>query len=640
MMAVNEPVVSGSIETVVAVAATKMPSNPPSPKSNPSPPAEMTSLSSSPIHRATNEASSYSKRVRDSIGHRTSLPHNPITSFSWRRSIINKLHSRKLKEERPFEDIIAFCGKLYERIDSLNIEKESLIAEKQRLESENRSMLMMAPGTGQGSSVEDQKRILRLQEEVTELHRRKGEHVDEVMKLRKSLESREAEIKQLKAKLSDDEISLNEYKSMCKSLQDRILEVEKVNEVIRDEHQALQIAFSSLEEKALKKEKEYTLLLDRWMQYIARDAERFNQENEAHMKFVQRQREEALKKAIDDIEVVDEKELDSLPKGVQFDPMSCISLIPAHELYSLEAHEGEVNAIKWLGSGDGAWANYTATSGLKSGFVTGGGDRKVKLWTLENDKYHLKGQMTGSNAAITCIDLEPDHVLASSNDFASRVWKLDGKLIRTLTGHSNKVMAARFLGAANRVVSGSHDRTLKIWDLNRHACIKTLFAGSSCNDVVVSLSNVQSSVISGHFDKRIRFWDTRSDSSCNEILLDGRITSLHVTSNSQYLITCVRDDSLKQLDLRMNQIVRSFIADGFKVGCDYTRAISSPDNDYIAAGSSDGNVYIWNLSNGRIEKVLKDSSHGGSNVITCSWNPNGKVFVSCDKNKKAIVWGP
>ena len=40
----------------------------------------------------------------------------------------------------------------------------------------------------------------------------------------------------------------------------------------------------------------------------------------------------------------------------------------------------------------------------------------------------------------------------------------------TLTGHSGKVMAAKFLGEPSKGVSGSHDRTLKIWDLRSKAC--------------------------------------------------------------------------------------------------------------------------------------------------------------------------
>ena len=43
-------------------------------------------------------------------------------------------------------------------------------------------------------------------------------------------------------------------------------------------------------------------------------------------------------------------------------------------------------------------------------------------------------------------------------------------LQHTLTGHSGKVLAARFMGDPSMVVSGSHDRTLKIWDLRSRAC--------------------------------------------------------------------------------------------------------------------------------------------------------------------------
>lgn len=40
----------------------------------------------------------------------------------------------------------------------------------------------------------------------------------------------------------------------------------------------------------------------------------------------------------------------------------------------------------------------------------------------------------------------------------------------SLTGHSGKVLAAKFLGDHSRIVSGSHDRTLKVWDLRTNAC--------------------------------------------------------------------------------------------------------------------------------------------------------------------------
>ena len=57
--------------------------------------------------------------------------------------------------------------------------------------------------------------------------------------------------------------------------------------------------------------------------------------------------------------------------------------------------------------------------------------------------------------------------------------------------------------------------------------VKTSFAGSICHDLVTCEGTT---IISGHFDKKIRFWDTRSlDSPSHEITLQGRICSVDLS---------------------------------------------------------------------------------------------------------------
>lgn len=63
--------------------------------------------------------------------------------------------------------------------------------------------------------------------------------------------------------------------------------------------------------------------------------------------------------------------------------------------------------------------------------------------------------------------------------------------------------------------------------------IETKFAGSSCNDLVIT-DGSGSTIISGHFDKKIRFWDTRTDCSANDIVLNGKITSLDLSKGIVY----------------------------------------------------------------------------------------------------------
>lgn len=72
------------------------------------------------------------------------------------------------------------------------------------------------------------------------------------------------------------------------------------------------------------------------------------------------------------------------------------------------------------------------------------------------------------------------------------------------------------------------DRTLKIWDLRSRACSRTIFAGSSCFDVVTS-EGPGANIISGHYDKKLRMFDMRSDSGCHEIPLPDKICSLDLS---------------------------------------------------------------------------------------------------------------
>lgn len=567
--------------------------------------------------------------IKTTSSERTSVS----SANSWRKSIVNQLNHRNSMEQKPFEDIISFCTKLFESMEALRNEK--LMLEKERAHHYLHSSSNHHQGTsGSASTPDSEARVFQLQDEVSDLKRTKGEYAQQIVDLRNSLEQKQKEIKTWRQKYEDADISLQEYKLMSQTLNSRILELQNQLQVVKDEHQALQIAFSSLESKSLARDKEYTALVERWISQRDADADRLNAENEMMIRRNQERTTAAIASAIHDMPNTQDPEKDTMAcmaDAVLIDPLSVISAVPDHMMLTFEPHEGEVNALKWL---------PTPESGITKGMVaTGGGDRKVKIWEVTYSSVLLKATLTGSNAAITSIDMDNDLLLASSNDFASRVWSTDGKLRRTLTGHSNKVLAVKFMSSANRVVSGSHDRTLKIWDLNRHACIRTLFAGSSCNDVVVTSGGQESSsIISGHFDKRIRFWETRSEATCHEILLEGRITSLSISPNNCHLLSCSRDDTLKQLDLRMNQVVRTFCAENFKVGCDWSRASFSPDGEWVACGSQDGSVFIWNLNSGRVEKVLKNDPHHGSTVITCGWNPTGKIFMSCDKNKRAVVW--
>ncbi|KAF3848281.1 hypothetical protein F7725_021309, partial [Dissostichus mawsoni] len=183
----------------------------------------------------------------------------------------------------------------------------------------------------------------------------------------------------------------------------------------------------------------------------------------------------------------------------------------------------------------------------------------------------------------------------------------------TLTGHSRRVTAARF-GLNLQVVTGSADRTVRLWDLQRACCVQVVEVPSYCSDLIC----------------------TGAVRCIQELPAHGKVTSLDISPDHRHLLSCCRDDCLQLIDLRGGATSASASADGFKCGSDSTKAVISPDGCFLAAGSADGAVYIWNVSTGNLETRLPDKH--SSSISAVSWSPSGEYVVSVDLSRRAVLW--
>ncbi|XP_029026192.1 autophagy-related protein 16-1 isoform X4 [Betta splendens] len=593
----------------------------------------------------------------------------------WKRHISEQLKLRDRVQRQSFEEIIHQYHRLLEKSDLQTVLSERYQTEKYDIQRGHDASLGSDSSRSDTLQHEMSQMRIKHQEELTELHKKRGELAQSVIELNNQIQQKDKEIQSNEAKMLEYQQQIANLEGDCRELRSFLQDLERANQTLKDEYDALQITFSALEEKLRKTTEDNQELVSRWMAEKAQEANRLNAENEKDSRRrqakLQKELADAAKEPLpvdqdDDIEVLAEdggksggetspnrplsrtpsKKISQPPPAGLLDSISNIFgrrstnsfstspetseapsgvsaevRVPTTALHVFEAHDGEVNAVR-----------FSPGSRL---LATGGMDRRVKLWEVIAGRCEAKGALTGSNAGITSIDFDSagSYLLAASNDFASRIWTVDDYRLRhTLTGHSGKVLSARFLLDNARIVSGSYDRTLKLWDLRSKVCMKTVFAGSSCNDIVCT----EQCVMSGHFDKKVRFWDIRAESIVRELELLGRVTSLDLNHDRTELLTCSRDDLVKIIDLRSNAVRQTFSAQGFKCGADWTRVTFSPDSSYVAGGSADGALYIWNVLTGKVDKVLDRNHHSAINSV--SWSPSGAYVASVEKGSKAILW--
>ncbi|KAM7398771.1 hypothetical protein PAMP_018085 [Pampus punctatissimus] len=547
--------------------------------------------------------------------------------ITWKKHISEQLKLRDKVQKHAFEEIIHQYLHLLEKSDLQAVLSERYQAEKYDVQRGHEANSGADSGRYDALQQEMAQMRIRHQEELTELHKKRGELAQNVIELKNQIQEKDKEIQSNEAMMLEYQQQITKLEGDCRELRSFLQDLERANQTLKDEYDALQITFSALEEKLRKTTEDNQELVSRWMAEKAQEANRLNAENEKDSRRrqakLQKELADAAKEPLpidtdDDIEVLAEdagkgggeaspnrplsrtssKKISQPPPGGLLDSISnifgvseCVQpgLVPPHSrrrtansfstspesteapsgvcaevrvpctaLHMFEAHDGEVNAVR-----------FSPGSRL---LATGGMDRRVKLWEVVSGRCEPKGALTGSNAGITSIEFDSagSYLLAASNDFASRIWTVDDYRLRhTLTGHSGKVLSARFLLDNARIASGSYDRTLKLWDLRSKVCIKTVFAGSSCNDLVCT----EQCIMSGHFDKKVRFWDSRAETIVQELELLGRVTSLDLNHDRTELLACTRDDLLKIIDLRTNAVRQTFRFRGFKLHLHFNQSL-------------------------------------------------------------------
>ncbi len=206
---------------------------------------------------------------------------------------------------------------------------------------------------------------------------------------------------------------------------------------------------------------------------------------------------------------------------------------------------------------------------------------------------------------------------------------------RILRGHSNRVWSVKFSPDGNQVVSGSRDKTLRLWDVASGLQIGEPLHGHGDFVVSVAFFPDGSSFVSGSDDHTLRRWDAKTGAQIGEPLRghENEIWVVSFSPDGTRIVSGSADKTLRLWDAATGSQIGEALQ-GHTGGV--TGIAFSPDGTRIASGSEDNTLRLWNATTGaQIGEPLRGHTE---RVMRIAFSPDGTRIISGSADKTLRLW--
>ncbi|KAF2028726.1 WD40 repeat-like protein [Setomelanomma holmii] len=274
-------------------------------------------------------------------------------------------------------------------------------------------------------------------------------------------------------------------------------------------------------------------------------------------------------------------------------------------------------------------------------------DCTIKLWNAQTGA--LEHTLEGHLAGISALTWSPDSkILASGSDDKSiRLWDTQTGLPHPtpLLGHHNYVYSLCFSPKGNMLVSGSYDEAVFLWDVRAARVMRSLPAHS---DPVSSVDFVRDGtlIVSCSHDGLIRVWDTATGQCLRTIVHEDNapVTCVRFSPNGRYILawtldSCIRlwnyiEGKGKCVKTYQGHMNKKFSITG-AFGAYGTPEVGEVQWAFIASGSEDGSVVLWDVSSKNVLQRLEGHTDA---VMAVDTHPTERLIASAGLDRTVRVW--
>lgn len=242
----------------------------------------------------------------------------------------------------------------------------------------------------------------------------------------------------------------------------------------------------------------------------------------------------------------------------------------------------------------------------------------------------------GRVAAVRSVVFNRDgkKLVSGSEDKTVKIWNLsNGQEARTLTGHSDVIYSVAISPDGETLVSGSKDNTIKFWNISKGEESSTVIYSFWLKEVrSVAISPNRQIVASGGSDNAIKLWNLSNGKKiCTLSGHSGEVFSIAISPNGQLLASGSEDKTIKLWDITTKKQLQTLSGHISTVRA----IIFSPDEQMLISASDDKTIKLWNLKTGEQIKTLRGHHKA---VTSVTINPNCQTLASGSDDKTVKLW--